>query len=183
MRKNKEYKFISRNGQRQWKRDTGFVIFETIIIVAVIAVLAYLQTKTFETSSDSNIDWLQIVLIALQILVSGYAGHKIFPKIFRNEELISFQEIMLGRIITILKSENRDILSFELRELVSQTVGNIDQKVTTHFMNKQDENIRSFFNAAEGSFVINPSKMEKHIQVTIQADQPKHLPGKATDKS
>lgn len=162
----------SQNRQKSRRRGAGFAFFETFVIVAVIAVLAFLQTR----SDIKNDQWLHIALIGIHIMVSGYAGHKIFPKIFRNEELVSFQEVMLGRIITILKSRNRDILSFELRELVSQTIGNIDRKVTTEFMNQQDENVRSFFDAAEGNVVIDPTKIEEHIQEAIEADQKRISP-------
>ena len=163
---------------KQRARHNGFVFFETFVIVSVVSIFAYLQTLD-HVKSDR---WLHIALIGMQILASAYAGHKIFPKVFVNEELVSFQKIMLGRIITILRSGSKDILTFELRELVSQTVGNIDSKVTTEFVRQQDRNMRSFFDAGEGTIIVDAHKIENRIHEAISTEESRLL-GERSDES
>ncbi|MCY4051972.1 MAG: hypothetical protein OXF60_10845 [Gammaproteobacteria bacterium] len=125
---------ISRNNQNRWwrVRVNGSVIFDAFVFLIVITILAFFQTTAYTKEQQ----WFHIVLIGVQTLVSVYAGHKIFPKIFKNDQLISFQKNTLRSIIAILKSKNQEILSFQLLQLVSQTIADIDQKVTTDFLKK-----------------------------------------------
>jgi len=161
---------ISRNNQNQRRervKPNGYEIFRALLIFALITIVAFFQTMDFTEQQK----WLQIILIGMQILASGYLGHMVIPKIFKNEELVLFQERMLDSIVAILKSENKDILSFQLRQLVSQIIAKIDQKVTTNYLKQQNQNVRSFFGALEDNAVIDTTRIEEHIQNAIETNQ------------
>ena len=151
-----KFKFNFRNLGRDFD---WFSIFETVLVVVIVAAFGFvLNMDAFKSNP-----LLFVPMMILQILVSAYAGHQIFPRIFKNRELEAYQETVVSAVIPILKARNKENVNFAFSEAISRAVGGIERRIIMRFMSNQDERIRSFFAKYDESGSLNASVLEGRV--------------------
>lgn len=137
----------------------SFTYFESSLVVVVIAALGFIEN--LQTVKDAPLYFIPLMI--LQILVSAYAGYQIFPRIFKNKDLESYQENVISALIPILKARTKTNVNFAFSEAISRVVGGIDQRTIGRFMARQDSSIKSFFVNYDESGSLNTSVLEGRV--------------------
>ncbi|MEM6275956.1 MAG: hypothetical protein AAF714_03335 [Pseudomonadota bacterium] len=137
-----------------------FLFFEVLLIVAIIGTLGYFLTTPTMTGSPH----VHIPVLSLQVLVSAYAGYKIFPRIFKNDDLDKYQESVLSSIMTVLKADTEDRVHFAFAQAIEKIVGGIGGKVSSDFIKKQGKNMDAFIESIDGSTSISAAALGDRIK-------------------
>ena len=140
-------------------RFDWYPFFESALVVIVIGALGFVLNLEDFRNNPAHF----MPMMILQILVSAYAGYQIFPRIFKNRDLETYQETAVSAVIPILKAKSKDNVNFAFSEAISRVVGGIDRRTIGRFMVNQNNSIKSFFINYDESGSLNTSVLEGRV--------------------